>query len=370
MRELCAQAGPILKTLLHVTPRWATRLSMAHSFIQSGSMAIARLFSYAPKMFVLCFVVALFLTTPVLAQAETAAPVAAAPAVTAEPAKEAAAPVLTAAEKSAAIAGADEVTRFDASKVVGMAKEWQIYFQPDESPAATIIHKLHDFVFVIICLITAFVTALMIYVCIRFSRKRNPVPQSFTHNATVEIIWTVIPILILVAIGIPSIRAHYEVIYNENTINNADLTLKVVGHQWYWSYEYPEQGIAYDSNITKAADLKNGEPRQLTVDNPVVVPVGKVVRVQITAADVIHNWALPAFAVKKDAVPGRLNETWFKAEKVGIYYGQCDQLCGKLHAFMPIEIRVVSQEDFDRWVKGAKLKFAANDTMQFAQLGY
>jgi cytochrome c oxidase subunit 2 len=340
-------------------------LAILHSHPKVDLMLLARVLKLAPSIAALGLATVLFCAQASAVRAQDAAQPAAADAQKTE-----AAPVLSAAEKAAAIADVDKITAFDPAKVVGKAKEWQIYFQDAHSPAAKIIHELHDFVFVIICLITLFVTALMVYVCIRFSRKNNPNPQNFTHNSTVEIIWTVIPILILVAIGIPSIRAHYQVIYNEDTIANADLTLKVVAHQWYWSYEYPAQGIVFDSNIIKTADLKNGAPRLLSVDNPLVVPVGKVVRVQVTAADVIHNFAMPALALKKDAVPGRLNETWFKAEKEGIYYGQCDQLCGKLHGFMPIEIRVVSDEEFERWVKGAKLKFAASDHLQFAQLGY
>jgi len=330
-------------------------------------MLLARVLNL-PRFIALGLSLALFAAHPLDAHAASAAAPAAVAKEAAKPAEKEA-PAISAGEKAAAIAEADKITAYDPAKVVGMAKPWQVYFQDAQSPVAQEIHKLHDLVFVIICVITVFVTLLLIYVCIRFRRKANPVPQSFTHNSTVEIIWTVIPILILVAIGIPSIRAHYQVIYNQDIISKADLTVKVVGHQWYWSYEYPEQGIAYDSNILKRDELK-GAPRQLAVDNPLVVPVGKVVRVQITAADVIHNFAMPAFALKKDAVPGRLNESWFKAEKIGIYYGQCDQLCGKFHGFMPVEIHVVSPEDFERWAKGAKLKFAANDSMQFAQVGY
>jgi cytochrome c oxidase subunit 2 len=208
----------------------------------------------------------------------------------------------------------------------------------------------------------------LLYICVRFSKKANPKPQTFTHNKTVEIIWTVIPILILVGIAIPSLRVHYKYYNNETIIQNPDLTIKVVGHQWYWSYEYPEQKIAFDSNITQQKDLPEGAPRLLEVDNPIVVPVGKVVRVQITSADVIHAWVVPAFGVKKGAVPGRLNETWFKAEKEGIYYGQCSVLCGKLHGFMPVKVVAVSPEKFEQWVHGAQLKFANNDAMQFAAL--
>lgn len=265
---------------------------------------------------------------------------------------------LTDAQKKAAIADADDVTKFDASKVVGMAKPWQIYYQPAESPVFKQLQPLHDVVLVIITLITVFVLGLMIYICIRFSKRNNPKPATFTHNKVIEIIWTVIPILILVGIAIPSLRIHYQYYNNENIINNPDVSIKVVAHQWYWSYEYPDEKVAFDSNITAEKDLPEGAPRLLEVDNPIVVPVNKVVRLQITSADVIHAFSMPAFAVKKGAVPGRLNETWFKAEKEGIYYGQCSVLCGKLHGFMPIKIIVVSDEDYARWLKGAKLKFA------------
>ncbi len=264
---------------------------------------------------------------------------------------------LSDAEKKAAIAEADSITKFDAEKVVGAAKPWQIYYQEAEAPNFKELQKLHDPVLVVITIITIFVLALLIFIMLRFNKRANPKPSTFTHNMTVEIIWTVIPILILIGIAIPSLRAHYKYYNNETIISNPDLTIKVVGHQWYWSYEYPDQKIAFDANITPAKDLPEGAPRLLEVDNPIVVPVDKVVRIQLTSADVIHAWVLPAFGVKKGAVPGRLNETWFKAEKEGIYYGQCSVLCGKLHGFMPIKIIVVSPEDFDRWVKGAQLKF-------------
>lgn len=275
---------------------------------------------------------------------------------------------LTDDEKKAAIQAADDITKFDASAVVGTAKEWQVYYQEPQSPVMKAVKPVHDGVLITITLITVFVLGLLVYVCLRFSKKANPKPQTFTHNKTVEVIWTVIPILILVGIAIPSLRLHYNYYNNETIIQNPDLTIKVVGHQWYWSYEYPEQKIAFDSNITPEKDLPEGAPRLLEVDNPIVVPVGKTVLVKLTAADVMHAFALPAFGIKKGAIPGRLNETWFKADKEGIYYGQCSILCGKLHGFMPIKVVVVSQEKFDQWVAGAKLKFAANDSMQFAVL--
>jgi cytochrome c oxidase subunit 2 len=246
-----------------------------------------------------------------------------------------------------------------------MAKPWQHYYQPAASPVMKHLQGLHDFVFVIITLITIVVTALLAYVCIKFREKKNPVPNRFAHNTTVEIAWTVIPILILVAIGIPSVRAHYYV-NSETIIEEADMTLKVVGNQWYWTYEYPEHGIKFDSNIVQEKDLKPGQPRLLTVDNPVVVPVGKTIRVQMTSADVIHDWAMPSMGIKQDTVPGKLSETWFKPEREGIYYGQCSELCGKYHGFMPIELHVVSEETFEAWVKGAKLKFANSNHLQLA----
>ena len=276
---------------------------------------------------------------------------------------------LTAAEKTAEIHEADDVAKFDTETVIGAAKPWQMFYQDAESPVMKALVPLHNYVLIVITIITIFVLCLLAYIVLRFNRRANPKPQTFTHNKTIEIIWTVIPILILVSIAIPSLRLHYNYYNNETIINDPEaLTLKVVGHQWYWSYEYPDQGIAFDSNIKADKDLAPGEPRLLAVDNPIVVPVGRTVRVQITSADVIHAWALPAFGVKKGAVPGRLNETWFKADKEGIYYGQCSVLCGKSHGFMPVTIVAVSPEKFDAWVRGAKLKFAANDSMQFASL--
>jgi len=305
---------------------------------------------------------------PVAEAAKTPAPEAKA-AADEKAAAEATAPEekrLTEAEKKAAIDAADAITTFDANAVVGAAKPWQVYYQEPQSPVMQALKPVHDAVLVIITLIVIFVLALLVYICLRFNKKANPKPQTFTHNKTIEVIWTVIPILILVGIAIPSLRLHYQYYNNETIIQNPDLTIKVVGHQWYWSYEYPEQKIAFDANITPDKDLPEGAPRLLEVDNPIVVPVGKVVRVQLTAADVMHAFALPAFGIKKGAIPGRLNETWFTAEKEGIYYGQCSILCGKLHGYMPIKVVVVSQEKFDQWVAGAKLKFAANDSYQFA----
>lgn len=281
---------------------------------------------------------------------------------------EAVAKPVSAAEKASAIHSADEISKFDPAAVIGAAKPWQVYYQPASSPIMEAVTPVHDYVLVVITIVTVVVLALLLFIMLRFNKKRNPKPATFTHNKMVEIIWTVIPILILVSIAIPSLRLHYNYYNNENIISNPDLTIKVVGHQWYWEYEYPDQGIKFDSNMKPEKDLAEGEPRLLAVDNPIVVPVGKVVRVQLTGADVMHAWAIPSFGIKKGAIPGRLNETWFKAEKEGIFYGQCSILCGKSHGFMPIQVIAVSQDKFDAWVKGAKLKFASLDHLQFAAL--
>lgn len=245
-----------------------------------------------------------------------------------------------------------------------MAEPWQLGFQPAASPVMEQFHALHNYLLVIITVITIFVLALLVYICFRFRAKKNPVASKTTHNAVLEVIWTALPVLILVAIAVPSLRVHFNYVHglgNTEQFAEADLTLKVTGYQWYWNYEYPDEGIKFDSYMKKEEDLKEGEPRLLAVDNPLVVPVNKNVRVLVTGGDVIHNFAMPAFGVKQDTVPGRLNETWFRANKEGIYYGQCSELCGRLHGFMPIEIRVVSEEAYKTWLETAKEQFAARD---------
>jgi cytochrome c oxidase subunit II len=222
--------------------------------------------------------------------------------------------------------------------------------QPPASPVMADIHFFHDWVlFPIIAAISLFVLGLLVWIIIRYNAKANPVPASFTHNTTLEIIWTAIPVAILVVISLFSFPLLYK---EDQTPAKFDLTVKVTGHQWYWSYEYPDQdGLSFDSNMLSREDaLAGGKPALLAVDNATVVPVGKVVRLQITASDVLHSWAMPAMGVKMDAVPGRLNEAWFKADRVGTYYGQCSELCGVKHAFMPIELKVVTQAEFDAWV--------------------
>jgi cytochrome c oxidase subunit 2 len=210
--------------------------------------------------------------------------------------------------------------------------------------------------------ITLFVMILLLIVIFRFNEKRNPVPSKTTHNTFIEIIWTVVPICILVVIAIPSFR----LLYNQLDIPKPDLTIKAIGHQWYWSYEYPDNGnFTFDAHLV-TADPKEAEEkhvvRLLDTDNEVVLPVGKNIRVQVTGADVIHSWTIPAFGIKHDGVPGRINESWFNIDKPGIYYGQCSELCGIQHAYMPIKVRAVTPEEFDAWVKEAQSKFDKVET--------
>ena len=234
-------------------------------------------------------------------------------------------------------------------------KEWQLGFQNPASDGMRDIVNFHNNLLLpIIIAISVFVLFLMLYACVRFRASANPNPSKRTHNVTVEILWTLIPCLILIVMAVPS----FKILYKQDTIPKADLTIKAIGYQWYWGYEYPDENIIFESYMIKEEDLKENQPRLLAVDNEVVVPVNKVIKVLITANDVLHAWALPSFGVKRDAVPGRINETWFKAEKVGTYYGQCSELCGIQHAFMPITVRVVSQEDYTNWLSGAKIKFA------------
>ena len=234
-------------------------------------------------------------------------------------------------------------------------KDWQLGFQEAASESMRDIISFHDNLLLpIIVAISAFVLFLMLYVCIKFRASANPNPSKRTHNVAVEVLWTLIPCLILIVIAVPS----FKILYKQDAIPKADLTIKAIGYQWYWGYEYPDENIIFDSYMVEDKDLKDDQPRLLAVDNEVVVPVNKVVKVLITANDVLHAWALPSFGVKRDAVPGRINETWFKAEKVGTYYGQCSELCGIKHAFMPITVKVVSEEEYQEWLMDARVKFA------------
>ncbi len=237
-------------------------------------------------------------------------------------------------------------------------KDWQLGFQNPASDGMRDIVNFHNNLLLpIIIAISVFVLFLMLYACVRFRASANPNPSKRTHNVTVEILWTLIPCLILIVMAVPS----FKILYKQDTIPKADLTIKAVGYQWYWGYEYPDENIIFDSYMIEEKDLRSDQPRLLSVDNEVVVPVNKVVKVLITANDVLHAWALPAFGVKRDAVPGRINETWFKAEKEGTYYGQCSELCGIKHAFMPITVKVVSDEDYQEWLSEARVKFAKEE---------
>ena len=237
-------------------------------------------------------------------------------------------------------------------------KDWQLGFQNPASDGMRDIVNFHNNLLLpIIIAISVFVLFLMLYACVRFRASANPNPSKRTHNVTVEILWTLIPCLILIVMAVPS----FKILYKQDTIPKADLTIKAVGYQWYWGYEYPDENIIFDSYMIEEKDLRADQPRLLTVDHEVVVPVNKVVKVLITANDVLHAWALPAFGVKRDAVPGRINDTWFKAEKEGTYYGQCSELCGIKHAFMPITVKVVSEEDYQEWLSEARVKFAKEE---------
>ena len=246
---------------------------------------------------------------------------------------------------------------------------WQMGFQPAASPVMEWVDGFHDFLLIVITLISVFVLALMIYVFIKFNAKANPTPSRTTHNTTIEVLWTVIPIVILVVIAVPSFKLMY---YADRAVD-ADMTLKVAGNQFFWTYEYPDHDeLTFDAIMVDDADLEDGDLRLLTTDNAVVLPVDATIRLLLTANDVIHAWAVPAFGVKMDAVPGRLNETWFRIDKEGMYYGQCSELCGSNHGFMPIMVKAVSKDEFAAWVEKAKEEFAGNtdpDPTRVASVG-
>ena len=244
-----------------------------------------------------------------------------------------------------------------------LLKEWRDRFHVSEqghyesANSCRIFHYALGIPLVIITTITLLVLALLLYCMIRFNARSNPVPSKTSHNTLIEVIWTVAPVLILVVIAIPSFR----LLYFQADLPDTEMTIKATGYQWYWGYSYPDHGdFEFFANMVEDADLKPGQPRLLATDTQVVVPVDTNVRLIVTAADVIHNWAMPAFGVKMDGVPGRLNETWFRASETGIYYGQCSELCGIRHAFMPIEVHVLEQEDFDAWVQSAQDEYALN----------
>ncbi len=260
-----------------------------------------------------------------------------------------------------AVAGMALVAGGTAHAELGQPAPWEYTLQAAASPVMESIISFHNLLLAIITIITLFVLVLLILVVVKFNAKANPVPSKTTHNTLIEVAWTLIPVLILVAIAVPSFR----LLFLQLDIPKPDITIKATGKQWYWSYAYPDNGkFEFDSLMAQ-----DKQPRLLGVDNEMVVPVNKVIRVQTTASDVIHAFALPAFGVKIDAIPGRLNETWFKATKTGMFYGQCSELCGKDHAFMPIAIKVVSDQEFAAWIETAKKKFATNPANSFASAG-
>ncbi len=234
-------------------------------------------------------------------------------------------------------------------------ENWQFGYSESVTTVMDDIVYLHDKIMLpIIVAICVFVLFLLIYSLVKFRSSKNPIPSTTSHNTLIEVLWTLIPCIILVVIAVPSFR----LLYKQDIIPKSDVTLKVTGYQWYWGYEYPDQKISFEANIVETKNLKPNQPRLLETDNYVVLPVNKVVKVLITANDVLHAWAMPSFGVNKEAVPGRINETWFKAQKEGIYYGQCLELCGSKHAFMPIVVKIVSEKEYNEWLKVAKVKFA------------
>ena len=254
---------------------------------------------------------------------------------------------------------------------IGRPVDKKMGFQPAATELARDLQALDHMVLIIITVISVFVTGLLIYAIVRFNRRANPVPATFTHNTPLEVAWTIVPILVLVFIGAFSL----PVLFKQLEIPEADITVKATGKQWYWSYEYPDHEFEFDSYMIGApatgddfrltdavvADLEaNGYSKEdflLATDTALVIPVNKTVVVQVTGADVIHSWTVPAFGVKQDAVPGRLAELWFKAEKEGVYFGQCSELCGVAHAYMPITVKVVSEEAYTAWLDGAITEF-------------
>ena len=242
---------------------------------------------------------------------------------------------------------------------VGQPSPWELGLQDASTPVMVDIVWFHDFLLWIISAIALFVLVLLAIVVLRFNARANPTPSRTTHNSLLEVAWTIVPVVILVAIAVPSFRLLFLELDNPKP----DLTVKATGKQWFWSYSYPDNGnFEFDSLLVADKDLKPGQPRLLTVDNDLVVPVNKVVHVLVTGADVIHSFAVPSFGIKIDAVPGRLNDTWFKATSEGLFHGQCSELCGKDHAFMPITVKVVSEPEFNDWIAKEKKSAGLDST--------
>jgi cytochrome c oxidase subunit II len=259
----------------------------------------------------------------------------------------------------AAGAGAATASAGAAWAGLGQPSPWQMDFQESASPVMTQIASFHFFLLWVIAAISAFVLGLLVIIIVRFNARANPVPSRTTHNTPIEIIWTIVPVIILAVIAVPSFR----LLFVELAVPHPDLTVKATGKQWFWTYSYPDNGnFEFSSLMIPEKDLKPGQPRLLAVDNEMVAPVNKVVHVLVTGADVIHSFAVPSFGIRIDAIPGRMNDTWFKATTEGVFYGQCSELCGKDHSFMPIAIRVVSESDFNKWLDDAKKKYATDDS--------
>lgn len=246
---------------------------------------------------------------------------------------------------------------------IGKPVDGAMGFQPAVTEVARDIQWLDNFLLIIITVISLFVTVLLGICVVRYNRKANPTPATFTHNTALEIGWTVVPIIILIAIIPPSLT----LLFKQMETPQADVTIKAIGNQWYWTHEYVDHEFGFDSFMLAREELaSNGysdDEYLLATDTAVVVPVNKTVVVQVTGSDVIHAWTIPAFGVKQDAVPGRLAELWFKAEKEGVYFGQCSELCGKDHSYMPITVKVVSQEVYDQWLDGAIEEYAGKPRM-------
>jgi cytochrome c oxidase subunit 2 len=239
----------------------------------------------------------------------------------------------------------------------GEAEPWQLGMQEMVTELGRSVSLFHDWLLLLITLISLFVLVLLLVVIFRFNERSNPAPSRTTHNTMLEVAWTIVPVLILIAIAIPSFR----VLREQLIIPPHDIVVKATGHSWYWSYEYPQDqgGFSFDSNMVPETDLKPGQPRLLSADNELVAPVNKVVRLQVTSADVMHSFGVPSLGFTLDAIPGRLNEAWFRADREGVFYGQCRELCGNGHPYMPIQVRVVSEADYAAWLTQAKQKFAA-----------
>jgi cytochrome c oxidase subunit 2 len=241
--------------------------------------------------------------------------------------------------------------------VADQPQPWQLGMQAPATPITERIHHFHDWLLIVIFAISLFVFGLLAVIIVRFNHRAHPVPSRTTHNTVIEVLWTVVPVLILVTIAIPS----FKLMYYMDRVPDSQMTIKVTGHQWYWEYTYPDQdNLDFNSNLIADKDLQPGQKRLLEVDNPLVIPVATTIRVQVAGSDVIHSWFVPSFGVQEYAVIGRLNEAWMRVNNTGTYYGECNQICGVNHAFMPIKVVVLSQDDFTKWLAEAKTKFAAN----------